>query len=126
MRESAFWQRIRRWNAAGLVAGKWQRVEVKLPEGFPDTIVRLQNGRRVLFVELKSVLRVEDLRTEVRAYQANWNHEWNEGGGEAYVWAWVGRWDRSAWFRDARSLRQGVFDECAPPVGLYQMGFAGA
>lgn len=112
--ETKFWQRIKRDVDRGLRGGFWQRVEVRIPPGFPDTVVQL--GERTLFVELKQVEKLSELPGEIRPDQATWNAMWRKGGGSAYVCCWVVSEQREAWFVDARAVRQGVLAECIPPL----------
>jgi len=114
MKESAFWNKIKRDSAAGIVPGYWQRVEVLLPDGFPDTVVYC--APKTYFVELKAVQKLNELRYELRPEQAVWNYNWRKHGGDAYIYAWVGEFNRALWFADGMAIRKGVFDEIPCPI----------
>jgi hypothetical protein len=121
--ESNFWSRLARRIHGGLVLGYWERVEVKLPLGFPDCVVQLED--RVIFVELKSVEHEKDLKHELRAEQAVWIDKWNSHGGEAYVLALIRSQRRMLWYIEGKLIRQGIFTQVPVPRGVYARGFTG-
>lgn len=120
--ESNFWSRLVRRQRGGLVNGHWERVEVKLPLGFPDCVVQLD---RTIFVELKSVAEERDLRRELRPEQAVWIDKWNACGGEAYILALIRNEQRMLWYQEGKLMRQGVFRQVPAPRGVYAAGYEG-
>lgn len=121
--ESNFWNRLFRRIHAGKVRGYWQRVEVKLPLGFPDCVVILDG--RVIFVELKSVEVERELKRELRAEQAVWMDKCNDNGGEAYVLAFIRSENRMLWYQHGRMMRQGQFMQVPAPRLIYAPTFDG-
>jgi hypothetical protein len=117
--ESNFWSKLKRKIAREYVFGKWQRVEVKLPLGFPDCVVLLPYNRRVMFVELKAVEYEHELKHELRAEQAVWIDRWNDDGGEAYILAHIKSLHRMQWYIEGKAMRQGIFHQVPAPMGVY-------
>lgn len=115
--EAAFWKRIKDDVELGLLGGKWERVECKLPSGFADTVVHCGKGV-TLFVELKHVDKVADLSRELRAEQAVWLNRVQKAGGYAFVYAWVVELGNALWFDTPLALRNGVFVPCSMPREL--------
>jgi len=114
MRESSFWANIKARVKTGEMPGKWQRVEVKYPDGFPDTIC--QHGLLTYFVELKAVDKVNELKHELRPEQAVWHWRAQMDGFNTFVLAWIGEWGREAWFEDTLAIRKGIFKEIPCPL----------
>jgi hypothetical protein len=123
--ESKFWNKIVRKLRNGDMFGHWERVEVKMPLGLPDTIVKLST--RVIFVELKAVERESQLKHELRPEQAGWIDKWNNVvGGEAYVLAYISSLNRMQWYIEGRQIRRGVYTQVPVPTGVYAPTYSGS